>query len=153
MMGNDIKSLGWPNCGEIDILEMGHSDGIKNGTSEQFLNGACHWGVPHHQYYAHEITNPYSVQDGEFHTFTCIWDEEYVRTYIDLEKYPSVEPYFEMKIEDFGNDEFRKDNFILLNLAVGGNFPGIWDIDKVTALNGGPVQMEVDYVRVFQKKQ
>lgn len=152
MMGNDIKSIGWPNCGEIDILEMGHSNGIKNGTSEQFLNGACHWGVPYHQYYAHDIVNPYSLQDGEFHTFTCVWDEEYVRTYIDIEKNPSVEPYFEMKIKDFGNEEFRKDNFILLNLAVGGNFPGIWDIDQVTALADGPAEMEIDYVRVFQKK-
>ena len=152
MMGNDIRKIGWPNCGEIDILEMGHSNGINNGTSEQFLNGACHWGVPHHQYYAHEITNPYSVQDGEFHTFTCIWDEEYVRNYIDLEKNPSVEPYFEMAIKDFGDNEFRKDNFILLNLAVGGNFPGIWDINQITALNDGPAEMEIDYVRVFQKK-
>lgn len=152
MMGTDISRLGWPNCGEIDILEMGHSNGMKNGTQEQFLNGACHWGVPHHQYYAHDITNSYSVQDGQFHTFTCIWDEEKVATYIDLEKYPDAEPYFEMKIEDFGNDEFRKENFILLNLAVGGNFPGIWDIDQVTALNGGPAEMEIDYVRVFRKK-
>lgn len=152
MMGTDISRLGWPNCGEIDILEMGHSNGMKNGTQEQFLNGACHWGVPYHQYYAHDITNSYSVQDGQFHTFTCIWDEEKVATYIDLEKYPDAEPYFEMKIEDFGNDEFRKENFILLNLAVGGNFPGIWDIDQVTALNGGPAEMEIDYVRVFRKK-
>jgi hypothetical protein len=71
--------------------------------------------------------------------------------YIDLEKYPDVQPYFEMKTEDFGNDEFRKENFILLNLAVGGNFPGIWDISQITALNGGPAEMEIDYVRVFQK--
>ena len=151
MMGTDIRKIGWPNCGETDILEMGHSNGMKNGTQEQFLNGACHWGVPHHQYYAHDITNTYSVQDGEFHTFTCIWNEEHVARYIDLEKYPDVKPYFEMKIEDFGNDEFRKDNFILLNLAVGGNFPGIWDINQVTALDDGPALMEVDYVRVFQK--
>ena len=151
MMGTDIRKIGWPNCGETDILEMGHSNGMKNGTQEQFLNGACHWGVPHHQYYAHDITNTYSVQDGEFHTFTCIWDEEHVAMYIDLEKYPDVKPYFEMKIEDFGNDEFRKENFILLNLAVGGNFPGIWDINQVTALKDGPAEMEVDYVRIFQK--
>lgn len=151
MMGTDIGTIGWPNCGETDILEMGHSNGMKNNTQERFLNGACHWGVPHHQYYAHDITNEYSVQDGEFHTFTCVWDEEHVAMYIDLEKYPDVKPYFEMKIDDFGNGEFLKENFLLLNLAVGGNFPGIWDIDEVTAIQSGSAEMEVDYVRVFQK--
>ena len=57
-----------------------------------------------------------------------------------------------MALKDFGDNEFRKDNFLLLNLAVGGNFPGIWDINQVTALNDGPAEMEIDYVRVFQKK-
>lgn len=151
MMGSDIRRLGWPDCGETDILEMGHSNGIKAGTSDRFLNGACHWGAPGHQYFAQDNTYPYSVQDGRFHTYTCVWDEDYIRMYIDRETCPDVLPYFEMKIEDFGDNEFRKDNFILLNLAVGGNFPGIWDIDKVTALDRGPAQMEVDYVRVFQK--
>lgn len=153
MMGNDIRQIGWPNCGETDILEMGHQNGIKAGTQEKLLNGACHWGTPHHQYYANEITNPYSVQDGGFHTYTCIWDEDNIRMYIDLETYPDADPYFEMKVEDFGEGEFRKPNFILLNLAVGGNFPGIWDIDDVTALDSGYAEMEIDYVRVFQKKQ
>ena len=60
---------------------------------------------------------------------------------------------FEMAIKDFGDNEFRKDNFILLNLAVGGNFPGIWDINQITALSDGPAEMEIDYVRVFQKNQ
>ncbi|MDE5732923.1 MAG: family 16 glycosylhydrolase [Bacteroidales bacterium] len=152
MMGNDIRTNPWPNCGETDILEMGHANGIAAGTQEKFLNGACHWGVPGHQYYAHDITNSYSVQDGKFHTFTCIWDEDYIRMYIDLETYPDAKPYFEMKIVDFGDNEFRKENFILLNLAVGGNFPAIWDIGQVTALRDGEAAMEVDYVRVFQKK-
>lgn len=151
MMGNDFKSKGWPNCGEIDILEMGHSNGYNN-RQETFLNGACHWGEPDHRYYAHDINNSYSVQDGKFHTFTCIWTESKISMYIDLETYPDARPYFEMNIKDFGDNEFRKDNFLLLNLAVGGNFPGIWDINKVTALNAGPAEMEVDYVRVFQKK-
>lgn len=151
MMGNDFKSKGWPNCGETDILEMGHSNGFNN-RQETFLNGACHWGEPDHRYYARDINNKYSVQDGEFHTFTCIWTEDKISMYIDLETYPDAKPYFEMTLKDFGDNEFRKDNFILLNLAVGGNFPGIWDINQVTALNGGPAEMEVDYVRVFQKK-
>lgn len=151
MMGNDFRSKGWPNCGETDILEMGHQNGIRNGTQEKFLNGACHWGAPGHQYYAHDITNSYSVQDGQFHTFTCIWDENQISMYIDLDTRPDAKPYFTMTLKDFGDNEFRKDNFILLNLAVGGNFPGIWNISQVTALNEGPAMMEVDYVRVFQK--
>ncbi len=149
MMGNDFSEVGWPKCGETDILEMGHSDGMRNGMQERFLNGACHWG----QSYANHVTYDYSVQDGKFHTFTCIWDKDYVRMYIDLETHPGARPYFEMKILDsMGNDVFRKDNFILLNLAVGGNFPGIYDINGVTALRSGSAAMEVDYVRVFQKK-
>ncbi|MBO5708964.1 MAG: family 16 glycosylhydrolase [Bacteroidales bacterium] len=152
MMGNDFKSKGWPNCGETDILEMGHQNGIRKGTQEKFLNGACHWGAPGHQYYSYDFTNSYSVQDGQFHTFTCIWDEDQIAMYIDLDTRPDAKPYFKMALKDFGDNEFRKDNFILLNLAVGGNFPGIWDIDQITALNDGPARMEVDYVRVFQKK-
>lgn len=149
MMGNDFSEVGWPKCGETDILEMGNSAGIKAGTQERYLNGACHWG----QSYANHVTYDYSVQDGEFHTFTCIWDENCVRMYIDLETHPGAKPYFEMKITgELGNDVFRKDNFILLNLAVGGQFPGIYDINQVTALKGGSATMEVDYVRVFQKK-
>lgn len=152
MMGNDFKSKGWPNCGETDILEMGHQNGIKKGAQEKFLNGACHWGAPGHQYYSYDFTNSYSVQDGQFHTFTCIWDENQIAMYIDLDIKPDAKPYFKMALKDFGDNEFRKDNFILLNLAVGGNFPGIWDINQVTALNDGPAEMEIDYVRVFQKK-
>lgn len=152
MMGNDFSTKGWPNCGETDILEMGHQNGIKNGTQEKFLNGACHWGQPGHAYYSYDYTNSYSVQDGQFHTFTCIWDENQIAMYIDLDTKPDAKPYFKMALKDFGDNEFRKDNFILLNLAVGGNFPGIWDINQVSALQDGPAEMEVDYVRVFQKK-
>lgn len=155
MMGNDFDQVGWPKCGETDILEMGHSGGISAGTQERYLNGAMHWGPMwnQHQYYSYGHTHPYSVQDGEFHTFTCIWNEESVSMYIDLEKYPDTKPYFVMDIQgDPVNQYFHKDNFLLLNLAVGGNFPGIHDIGNITALSGGKAEMVVDYVRVFQKK-
>ena len=157
MMGNDFPDVGWPRSGETDILEMGNSTGIREGTQEKYLNGACHWwsgqgyNAPSH---ATHTTNPYSLQDGEFHTYTCVWDENYIRMYIDREKYPDVKPYFEMRILDNmgGTNAFRKNNFLLLNLAVGGNFPGIHDISGVTALASGSAEMSVDYVRVFQKQ-
>src|SRR5690606_25875298 len=45
MMGNDYATVGWPACGEIDILEMGHSTGITKGTQDRYFNGALHWGI------------------------------------------------------------------------------------------------------------
>jgi beta-glucanase (GH16 family) len=149
MMGNDFSQVGWPKCGETDILEMGNSAGIQNGTQDRFLNGACHWGGSHAQH----VTYPYSLQDGEFHTYTCVWDETSIKMYIDREENPTVQPYFTMNIADNmgGENAFRKSNFLLFNMAVGGNFPGIHNIDEVTALNNGPAEMVVDYVRVFQK--
>lgn len=150
MLGNDFPNLGWPKCGEIDILEMGNAAGIENGTQDCYLNGACHWGYS----YATHQTYSYSLQDGKFHTYTCIWDEEYIRMYVDFETHPDAKPYFEMKILDNMGDSncFRKENFLLLNLAVGGNFPGIHNINDVTALASGSASMLVDYVRVFQKE-
>jgi beta-glucanase (GH16 family) len=157
MMGDDIDELGWPRCGEIDIFEMGHADGIKAGVQDRFLNGACHFSnqeLGGHKYYAYNTTYPYALQDGEFHTFTCVWDETSVKMYIDREKNPEVEPYYQMTLENnYRDNEFRKENFILLNLAVGGNFPAIWDIEKVSGLSEGKAVMEVDYVRVFTKKK
>ena len=44
MMGNDYDEVGWPRCGETDILEMGNADGIKAGSQDRYFNGACHWG-------------------------------------------------------------------------------------------------------------
>lgn len=158
-LGADIPTVGWPKCGEIDILEMGNSNGIKNGTQETYFNGACHWGESwnngSYPNYARATTNPYSLQD-DFHLYTLIWDENAIKMYLDLDKYPNNSPYFEMTINGqdvVGNPRryFHKPNFVILNLAIGGNFPQIWDINKITALNSGDAKMYVDFVRVYQK--
>ncbi len=161
MMGNDYNQVGWPKCGETDIVEMGHSDGF-GGTQDRYFNGACHWGQAWPQCsYAQATTYPYSLQDGEFHLFTLIWDEESIAMYVDLDKYPNVEPYYKMDIPDNQPDNadwpgnyFHKNNFILFNLAVGGGFPGIYDANGITALNdanGNQASMYVNYVKVYQK--
>lgn len=167
MMGNDYPEVGWPRCGEIDILEMGNAGGISSGTQETFMNGACHWGFykdvggGNYAYpnYGKHSNAPYSVQDGEFHLFTLIWDEAMIRMYLDLDKYPNVEPYYEMGIE--GTDDewatglyFHHDHFILFNLAVGGYFTGIVNNPAgITALpeEGSEAKMYVDFVKVYQK--
>lgn len=158
LLGADYKQVGWPRCGEIDILEMGNSTGIRRGMQERYFNGACHWGYYEgggYPNYAKASDAPYSLQDG-FHLFTLVWDDQRVATYLDLHLYPDAEPYFVMNIDDVSSDKspgnyFHHDFFIIFNLAVGGNFTGIWDIDKVTALGSGEASMYVDYVRVYQK--
>lgn len=162
LMGNDISTVGWPRCGEIDILEMGHQNGIKQGLQDRFFNGACHWAAGWeqglHAYTAQEHTAGYSLQDG-FHLYTLVWDEHSLSMYYDLDRNPEAAPYFVLDISNREADNapgyyFHKPVFVLLNMAVGGNFPGILDPDGITALNGQNGQearMYVDYVRVYQK--
>ncbi len=159
MMGNDISSVGWPACGETDIVELGHSNGF-NGTQDRYFNGASHWGPSwdKHYQYANSITNDYSVEDG-FHIWTCIWDEEKVEMYVDRDARPGTAPYYRMNISQSADmadtnpgKYFHKPNFLLLNLAIGGNFPGIWNINQITALQSGEKKMYIDWVRIYQQE-
>ncbi len=162
MMGNDFDQVGWPRCGETDIVEMGNADGIKAGSQERFFNGACHWGQgwPAASY-AKSSSHLYSLQDGEFHLFTVVWDENRVLMYVDRDKYPKYNPYYKLDFPQTEPDNewspgnyFHKDNFILFNLAVGGDFTGIHQADNITALNeanGNSSAMYVDYVKIYQK--
>lgn len=162
MMGNDFDDVGWPRCGETDILEMGHSDGIKNGNSDRYFNGASHWGPfwPNASN-AKALSNSYSLQDDEFHLYTVIWTPEVIKMYLDLDKKPKQNPYYTFKCpQDDPDNEwsagnyFHKPNFILFNLAIGGNFPGIKNPKDITALNDGnghEASMYINYVKIYQK--
>lgn len=165
MMGNDFNQVGWPRCGEIDILEMGNAAGIAAGTQDRYFNGACHWGYYKdvgggnwaYPNYAKASTCSYSLQDGEFHLYTLIWDASLLKMYVDYDKNPGAAPYFEMGItskdDDWGTGYyFHHDFFFLFNLAVGGNFTGIHNASAITALPAGAeASMYVDYVKVYQK--
>lgn len=156
MMGNDFNQVGWPACGETDIVELGNYGGF-NGTQDRYFNGATHWGPNqqgHCQYYK-EYTCDYSVEDG-FHIFTCIWTPEKVSMYVDHDAHPDAQPYYEMTIPvSSGEYEpgtyFHKPEFILLNMAVGGDFTGLYSINQISALADGPRSMYIDWVRVYQR--
>ena len=156
LMGNDMNDgISWPYCGEIDVLEAGGMNGISTGTQDRFFISALHWGPyvdGQHPMYSTSTTADYSIQDGNFHLFTMVWDEAKISMYLD-----DIEtPYFEMNINDKSQQNsagnyFHKRFFLLLNVAVGGTIPGIYDAGGITALNNGTKTMEVDYVRVYQK--
>lgn len=158
MLGNTINTEGWPRCGEVDIVEMGNSSAIKNGTQDKFFNGACHWGYyvgSSYPNYAKSTTNSYGLQD-DFHLFTLTWDGDMINMYLDQDKYPDESPYYAMSISGTATDTdpgtyFHRPFFVLFNLAVGGNFPQIWNINNITALSNGDAKMYVDFVKVYQK--
>lgn len=157
-MGNDFDQVGWPRCGETDLIELGHVDGIKNGTQDRYFNGALHLGSAWNTVWcdAQSITYPYSIEDT-FHIITMIWTPTSIEMYMDRDAHPGVKPYFSAKLES-NNDSyynrelvFGKPNFIIANLAVGGNFPQIWDINQVTALADGPRSVYIDWIRIYQQ--
>lgn len=162
MMGNDIDDVGWPRCGETDIIEMGNQTGIVNHCQERYFNGASHWGPAWPQISSAKSLNAsYSLQDGEFHLFTLIWDENGYKMYYDLDRNPQARPYYSMTcpVKDPANEKdpgnyFHKPNFILFNLAVGGTFPNIYNLKDITALNeenGYKASMYVNYLKIYQK--
>lgn len=173
MMGNDINKYGWPKCGEMDIVEMGFSKGIETGWQDRYFGGTLHWGPNNngHQYSSQDFAsanNNYdtdyskwpAVEDGEWHIVTVDWDAEKCRMYLDLEGYnnpcrnKAVFASFDIPQSEDPNavgTYFHKPFYFLFNVAVGGTYTGIMNADGITCFNDGDKQMEVDWVRVYQK--
>lgn len=164
LLGADNDKAGWPDCGEIDLLEMGHFSGFAEGTQTKLFSAAAHWGPVQrdgsHPNYSVFRTNNYALQYGSFHLFTLSWDRQYIRMYLDLDKLPEEQraqaiPYFEMKITPELEKYFCKPYSLIMNLAAGGNYTGITGetgIDKISALNKGnnfQAAMYIDFVRVY----
>lgn len=143
MMGNEKD---WPACGEVDIVEMGNADGIKAGTGDRHVNTAIHYGPSadkhEQQYFAGDFD--YSLQDGNYHTYTLKRDANTLQILIDQKVFHTF---------DVSNNEyFKGDLYVLFNLAVGGDFTGIYDVSGLSALNNyGKVSMYVDWIRIFDK--
>ncbi|MDA8771618.1 glycoside hydrolase family 16 protein [Flavobacteriales bacterium] len=137
MLGISIADGGWPQCGEIDIMEMvGHEPGTVHGTA--------HWGSSWnvHQYNGSSIGLPNGEHFSEaFHLFSVDWQEDQITWYMDDQEYYSITSS-QMNGQPYPfNDSF----FFIMNIAVGGNWPGYPD-----ASTSFPQEMIVDCVRVFQ---
>ena len=156
-MGNNYKQVGWPKCGETDIIELGNSNGF-GGVQDRYFNGAMHVGSAWNTVWsdAHAVTWPYSVEDT-FHIVTMIWTPTSIDMYMDKDSHPENNAYFHADLESNTNPDydrsvvFGKPNFIIANVAIGGNFPGISDINKITALANGSRSMYIDWIRIYQR--
>lgn len=136
MLGANYPEEGWPACGEIDIMELlGHLPGTVHGTA--------HWGIDwsnwNHQGLSKSIYPEYF--DEEFHVFSIDWTEDNIDFIMDDEVFFNINPSM-MNGQPY---PFNNPFFFILNVAVGGNWPG--NPDETTTF---PVFMAVDYVRVYQ---
>lgn len=135
MLGNDITSVGWPRCGEIDIMEMVGGSGRENTT-----HGTLHWDNNGHSYTGGHYTLPQGTLYQKYHVFSIIWDQTNIRWLLDNQQFHQI------NITPEHMSEFHQEFFFIFNVAVGGNWPG--SPNETTIF---PQQMKVDYIRVFQK--
>ena len=116
---------------------MGHHTGIENGTQDRYFNGAAHWGESFNNGAYPNVggfyTADYPVQGG-FHLFTLIWTEDSVAMYLDS----IAQPYFQLSLRDKDINRpghyFNHPFYLVLNLSVGGFFPGMPAAEKYPAL-------------------
>lgn len=136
MLGENINTVGWPKCGEIDIMEM-----IGGNGGENTVYGTVHWdNVGSHASYGQSYTTTSDPFNEAYHVFSIIWDESFIRWYVDDQLYN------EISITGPELSEFHQPFFFIFNVAVGGNWPG--NPDATTKF---PQRMKVDYIRVFQE--
>ncbi len=131
MLGDSITSVGWPACGEIDIFEHVNTDAQMHGT--------IHWADSggNYAYYG----GSYSTNVSDFHVYAIERDASGIRWFVDGVQFWEADTQNGVN----GTSEFHANFFILLNLAVGGNWPGF------NVNNGAlPAQLRVDYVRFYE---
>ena len=135
LLGNDSDTNTWPQCGEIDIMEY-------LGDNPNTIFGSVHGPG----YSAGEaVTKDYVLEndryDTGFHVFGIEWSPDYINYYVDDTLYQQITP-----ADVPGEWVFDHPFYIILNVAVGGNFPGAPNAETIF-----PQTMLVDYVRVYQQ--
>jgi beta-glucanase (GH16 family) len=136
MLGNNIDSTGWPTCGEIDIMEhIGKQPSVNHGT----LHGPGYSG-------GNPLTGTFTLPNSErftddFHTFAVEWEPNTIRFYVDDNLYQTKTT---ASVPVGRRWVFDHPFFMILNVAVGGSFPG--NPDDTTTF---PQMLVVDYVRVY----
>jgi beta-glucanase (GH16 family) len=137
MMGQNVPTVGWPDCGEIDIMEnIGREPAVVHGT----LHGPGYSGA---QGLSGAYTNTGGPFANDYHVFAVEWEPAAIRWYVDGTL------YFARTRTDLPSGArwvYDHPFFVLLNVAVGGGWPG--DPDTTTSF---PQEMLVDWVRVYKR--
>lgn len=138
MLGANHDQVGWPKCGEIDIMEY-----------VGFQPDTVHSNV--HTQYQHGVTDFHKEEGLEsaeesFHTYGISWDADSIKFYVDDPD--NIVNVYAPEVKTKDNWPFDQPFFLIMNFAVGGAWGGKKGVDE----NIWPQSMVVDYVRVYQKK-
>lgn len=129
MMGTNFPSVGWPDCGEMDVVE-------NNGGNPTFVQGSLHspYGNP---------TDTTSCSVTDFHVYTLDWESNSISWSVDGVPYET----------QAGGAPFNAPFFFIMNLAVGGTYVGTTSTSQIEAGTVFPQEMQVDYLRVYELTQ
>jgi len=130
MLGANFPTVGWPASGEIDIMEQINTLNTTFGTLHWDFNGYATYGG------STGVSNPTS-----FHTYSIEWNSSSIKWFLDGAQFHEANILNSIN----GTDEFHRPFFFLLNLAVGGNWPG-----APNSTTPFPARYQIDYVRVYQ---
>jgi len=140
MLGENITYVGWPTCGEIDMMEYVSYDPNK-------VHFTIHSAANNHVDGTQATSGPVDLEtiEEEFHNYGLLWTDEYLKFYVDdidniMFTFQKPGGY------NANNWPFSKPFYFLMNIAVGGNWGGLQGVDDRLF----PAVMEVDYVRVYQ---
>lgn len=128
MLGDNISATGWPDCGEADIMEH-------RGSELNKIFGTLHY-PGHSGANGNGSTLMINNATTQFHDYILEWTPAAIKFYVDKQLYYTV--------TNTGSLPFNQKFFIILNVAIGGNFGGAADTTLTSAA------MEIDYVRVYQ---
>ncbi len=143
-LGNNFSQVGWPDCGELDIMEMGSAAAISEGVVNRRVHSTAHW-EHNNGNAAYGLTYDSAADlNGSFHTYRMEWTPQLISTYIDNNWIWSID-ITPANCTDC--TEFHQPHFLILNLAVGGSFPGLFRANDITAPM--PAEYVVDYVRIM----
>ena len=133
MLGSDIEEVGWPACGEIDIMEY-------VGKTPHEIHTTLHTPSSFGQSINTNVETLENIEEG-FHVYKTNWSKDAIKFYIDNQLVYTFSP----EEKDKKNYPFNKPFFIILNMAIGGNFGGP-DVDDSVF----PQEFIIDYVKVYQ---